>query len=418
MDILRERRILVLHDPKQITKEEIWLRKAYANIVSKMILRAITPSSKIDEFSSMFIGFRSIESDKFNHYQGLMEITSYIWASKGGRGSLLEKAIAAAAGPNAKRGIAISDLAQWIARAKGNNEIKEWNLTESAPKLKFDLINIIDDRLVLLEIKNRVDSGGTSAREETLEKKFLKLCKYIQTGEKYFVGDGKEMDIAQTLLRLGIEKIEMHKGFLFSAEGTEASIEDDKEGGFYGQSRQLLSRYYQDEDHRHKVKLRYEDNLQRLSFEKDGLAVSVDLQYGNDITRSFTHEQLGLVKALDNVFTRKWDDVWLTLLLAISQRSILLQHNTNHIIELDRIYELQTDRKFATSLDKFVANPSNTQSLSECVHIAQEDDHIKKLPDPLSSAVESVESQFMDCMYVYAAYRKQLKGNQKKFKSS
>lgn len=265
------------------------------------------------------------------------------------------------------RGIAISELPKRIAKAKGNNEVKEWKLTASAPRLKFDLINIINDRLVLPEIKNRVDSGGTSAREETLEKKFLKLCKYIQTEEKYFVGDGKEMDIAQTLLQLGIEKIEMHKGFLFSAEGTEASIEDDKERGFYGQSRQLLSRYYQDEDHRHKVKLRYDDDLQRLSFEKDGLAVSVDLQYGNDITRTFTHDQLGLVKALDKVFTRKWDDVWLTLLLAISQRSVLLQYHTNHIIELNRIYDLQLDRTFATSLDKFIINQNDTQNLLECV---------------------------------------------------
>ncbi|MEW6603416.1 MAG: hypothetical protein AB1351_01860, partial [Thermoproteota archaeon] len=160
--------MLVLHDPKQLTKEEVWLQKAYSNIVSKLILRAISSASKIDEFSSMFIGFRSIDDEKLSHYQGLMEITSYIWASKGGRGSLLEKAIAAAAGPNARRGIAISELPQWIAKAKGNNEVKDWRLTGSAPKLKFDLVNIIHDRLVLLEIKNRVDSGGTSAREETL----------------------------------------------------------------------------------------------------------------------------------------------------------------------------------------------------------------------------------------------------------
>jgi hypothetical protein len=37
----------------------------------------------------------------------------------------------------------------------------------------FDLINIIDDRLVLLELKNRVYSGGTATREEALSNKFL-----------------------------------------------------------------------------------------------------------------------------------------------------------------------------------------------------------------------------------------------------
>jgi len=35
---------------------------------------------------------------------------------------------------------------------------------------KFDIIKVIKDRLLLIEIKNRVDSGGTAGRKEALKK--------------------------------------------------------------------------------------------------------------------------------------------------------------------------------------------------------------------------------------------------------
>lgn len=390
--------MLLLQDPKTLSEEESWLRNAYANIVSKLVTLALNPSSKIDDFSSMFIGLQSIQHDKY-HYQSLMEITSYIWGSKGGRGNLLEKAIAAAGGPHAKKGMLLSQLPEWIASAKNNKEVTEWKVTGSAPSLKFDLANVVENRVIFLEIKNRVDSGGTSAREEALAKKFLALSKTIQNGEKIFVGDGIEMDIAQTLLGLGIEKIEMHAGFLFDVDGSEATIESDKSNGWYSRSRQLLVNHYQKENHRFSVKLAYDESLQHLSFEKDGLAVSVDLVYGNDVARKFTRDQLSLSKTLDRVFTRKWDDIWLTLTVAILQRSILLEHGNNIIKEIKYIHEQQDNLVFKTCLTKFMANQNDIHSLSECIRIINESERFKKLPN-LSSSVA-------DCIYVYAAYAKQ-----------
>jgi hypothetical protein len=64
----------------------------------------------------------------------------------------------------------LSRIPIWIATIKDVQDIKEWKATGSDPKLKFDLLNVIGDRLVFLEIKNRVDSGGTAAREEALAK--------------------------------------------------------------------------------------------------------------------------------------------------------------------------------------------------------------------------------------------------------
>src|SRR5919198_812125 len=87
------RRMLTLQNGSSLTKEQIWLRRAYANIVYRLIESTITSSSEFDPFVSKFMGIESVEYEKYQ-YQALLETTSYFWASKGGRGSLLEKIIA------------------------------------------------------------------------------------------------------------------------------------------------------------------------------------------------------------------------------------------------------------------------------------------------------------------------------------
>ena len=70
------------------------------------------------------------------------------------------------AGTTSANGILLSATPKWIASVKGIQDIKEWKATGSDPKLKFDLLNVIGDRLVILEIKNRVDSGGILPQEK------------------------------------------------------------------------------------------------------------------------------------------------------------------------------------------------------------------------------------------------------------
>ena len=397
--------MLLLQNPSTLGKEESWLREAYANILLNLMQFAISFSSMFDPFSAKYYGLESVQYNK-HEYQAFLEVTSYFWASKGGRGALLEKVIAIESGSNSANGVLLVRIPQLIESAKGIKEGSQWRLAGTTPRLKFDLVNIIDDKIVFLEIKNRVDSGGTAAREEALAKKFLNLCKTIQNEEKTFVKDNTtEMDIPQALLGLGIKEIEMHVGFLFNIDGNEATIDSDKTNGFYGASRQLLTGYYQKQNHRYSVDLRYDEKLQRLSFEKDGLVVSVDLLYGSDVTRRFTRDQLTLTTVLGKVFTRKWDDIWLSLNLAIAQRALLLEYGTNHITEIKNIRETElSNSDFENYYRRFVADQEDIQSLSECVRILKEKPSIRKLPIPSSSVADSLDTQLADCIYAYAAY--------------
>ncbi len=402
---LAPRKMLLLQAPSSLTEEETWLRKAYQNIVLNLLEFAISPSTSFDPFSAKFMGLDSIEQKKYE-YRAFMEVTSYFWGSKGGRGALLEKVVAAAGGTSAANGMSLSQIPQWIGNMRDNRNVKEWKVTGSAPKLKFDLLNVLGSRLVFLEIKNRVDSGGTAAREEALAKKFLALCKAIQNGEKVYVGDGVEMDIAQAFLALGITKVEMHTGFLFGVDGNEATIDSDKSKGFFGQSRKLLGDYYKAQNHRFSVKLTYDEAIQKLSFEKDGLEVVLDLLYGSDVTMAYTPDRADLKSVLRKVFARQWDDVWLSLNVAVSERALLLEFASNHIMRIQEILRTApSDSAFVRSFRNFEADPNNIETLSDCISIIREDESIRKLPVPSSSAVNSLDTLLADCFYVCAVAR-------------
>lgn len=384
--------MLRLQKLSTLNREEIWLRSAYVNIVSNLLEYAKDPSSNIDPFAAKFMGIDTIENS-MEEYRAFMEVTSYFWGSKGGRGALMEKIIAAAAGTTSANGILLSATPKWIASVKGIQDIKEWKATGSDPKLKFDLLNVIGDRLVILEIKNRVDSGGTAAREETLAKKFIKLAQMIQNGIPVYIVDGVDMDIAQTFLGLGVKRLEMHEGFLFNAKGREATIQDDRLKGFYGQSKRLLEEYFKKHNNRFSVRLTYDSSSQKLSFEKDGLFVIIDLLYGSDVTRNFTHEQLDLGKVVSKVFRKKWDDIWLSLKMAISQRTLLLRNGNSIVSELDRSLTKKSDTTFKAHYEKFLTNPEDINSLSECV---------RAIKQKIGSLSGTTDGEIADCVYAYA----------------
>lgn len=207
------RNLLTLTDDHLLTQEETWLKDAYTNIVVKLIKSALTVVSKFDPIASKYYGIDSVKTNQFE-YQALLEATSYFWASKGGRGRLLEKIIASVAGTSADTGVSLVEIPLMISKRKHDSIRTEggWHLRNPYKKLKFDLINIKDNSLVLMELKNRVDSGGTAAREEALSKKFFAICRWIERGEKIFEYDKKTYDLLEILSQYGIKRIEMYMG--------------------------------------------------------------------------------------------------------------------------------------------------------------------------------------------------------------
>lgn len=403
------RNVLMLKDDSSLTKEEIWLKEAYANIIRNLIQSVITQSpnrssisktSQFDPFMEKFMGIDNVGYDKFD-YKALLEITSYVWASKGGRGTLLEKIICSLGGKYADSTVNLLEIFS-ILRRKLNDEkktslaAKSWTINNNVIKgLKFDLVNCIDDRLILMEIKNRVDSGGTSAREESLNKKFIELCKLAEGHEKIFHDGNRSYDLISTLKAMGIAKLELYMGLLFNRDGNEASIEGDKSGGFYSSSRTSMKNYV---NKPHNSEVVFDEKLLKISLTLEGFDILVAMLYGNDIMNVFTSKLHNLQSLNEKVFSGKWDDFWLIFNIAISERAMLLRKKTNYIMQIYKLKE--SDPEFAELLSKFCSRSSDLQLLERLTKYSKEN----LIPYPSGWEYSTNKSYLSDCLYSLASY--------------
>jgi hypothetical protein len=394
------RRMLTLQNNSSLNEEEIWLKKAYTNIVYRLVQSTITTSSEFDPFVTKFMGINTVEYDKFQ-YQALLETTSFFWASKGGRGTLLEKIVASLGNSNSSNEVTMAKLISMISLKADKNRTRNKKsaelLIKSNKRLKFDLVNIIGDKIIILELKNRVDSGGTAAREEALSKKFLSICKMIENDEKIFYYNGKDYDMIELLTYLGISEIKMSLGILFDVNGKEATIQADKLHGFYSSSKTLLKNYA-NESHPN-IRLEFDESNIRLSFKKYLLSVAVEMWYGNQVIRNFSSKEYDLTRLTEKVFSKSWDDIWLVFNIAISQRSILLKNRNNHITQLKNL--LENDEFFGMTFTKFCNYPSDCEILRTLVEYTAK----RMVSLGLSSPPGIKNSIYVaDCLYAFASY--------------
>jgi hypothetical protein len=390
--------MLTLEKESVLNEEQHWLKRVYSNIVSNLIQKTIRSTLEFDPFMLKFMGADTTQYNKFM-YQALLEVTSYFWASKGGRGALLEKIIASLGGPYSSHNLSLSRLINIIS-SKNNSSKRsdqdrlEWLIKTDIKKMKFDMVNIINDTLIIFELKNRVDSGGTAARQEALTK-LITLCKTIEDEKRIFVHNSIEYDFEETLLLLGISKMEMHMGLLYNLHGKEATIADDKEDGFFSSSKTHLKKHANENHLAAEVTL--DENTLRLYLRKGKLLVSVGMSYGNEVVNSFTGKQLSLDTIMEKVFSKSWDDIWLVFNLAISQRAMLLEYKKNQITEIKRLKE--NDEEFNTIYKKFCDKPSDPIILRDIVNSLRSKADFSHIPE-----ISRDDTHLANCLYAFTSY--------------
>ena len=404
------RKLLTLENDSSLSKEELWLKDAYANIVSNLIRYTIIPpvSSKFDPFIPKFDPFISkfngIDYMKYNplHYQALLEVSSYFFASKGGRGVLIEKIIASK-GSYSSYGIKFSDIISMImAKNKSSIEVdqfkSQWKMKKDNIKnLKFDLVNIIDDAVIILELKNRIDSGGVDARHGSLDKKFFLLGRLIENEEKIFNYDGRDYSFPEMLSLFGIKKVDMYLGLLYNTEGQEATVNDDRYGhGFYSSSKTAMEGYVNEPHGSTDISFN-RDNRLSISIVKEGFSASINMVYGSEVIRKFTGKQEPLTTIMDKVFSSPWDDIWLALHVAISQRALLLENKKNHISEIMTLKE--NSKEFQALFNSFCDNSLDREMVQKIVSFVQDRINFSNLP---TAAIWEV--RLADCIYALSSY--------------
>lgn len=137
-----------------------------------------------DPVAKVYDGLLSVPSEIREYYEALLGVTSYYHHSQGGRGKYIEKRIASSF-ETCSLDIELSNLPFWLEypylhKKKGiftqqglSSEEKktlrtiEWDWLGDKD-VSTDVGSIIQDEktMVLVELKNRVDTGGTAGRRE------------------------------------------------------------------------------------------------------------------------------------------------------------------------------------------------------------------------------------------------------------
>lgn len=324
------------------------LYKPYKNIIMNLRELSLDIEAKdFDPVAKIFDGLLSIPLEKRHFYESLLGVTSYYHHSQGGRGKYIEKKIASFA-DFCSLNIELSNIPFWlenplIHKKKGIFTLdgltsdeksimrkNQWDWIGNR-KVTTDIGNILKDEktIVLLEIKNRIDTGGTAARREIwTSEKFGIYLDYLITDEKLFRKFKQEFSLTELLKFFNIEKLEIYLGVLFDKSDSPANISIDKVSGFYSSSKQGFEFLCNKLSNSPSIKIISKDSESlNLKFElvNSEITVEVGALYGNDITMKLFRKPLPLTDLL----LLKYDDIWLAQLITIDERSILLKYKKN-----------------------------------------------------------------------------------------
>jgi hypothetical protein len=382
---IKKRNLLCIKKRENLELGHMLLYDPYKNILQNFVELMIDPKAiEFDPVSRVFSGLESASEDVKHYYEALLGVTSYYQAAKGGRGRYIEKKFSSIA-ETCSLDIKLSELPLWLSypllhRKKGiftlqglSSEEKsilrksEWDwLGEKEDEETIDLGNIFKDTVTFVELKNRVDSGGTAARREIWNKKFKTFLILISNAKKKLYRKGFHIfSLIELFKYFGIKHIEFYIGILFDTEGKPATRESDKEKGFYSSSEEG----YRDL----KVIINSLQNVQIINEDFGSLTFDIYVKgfeeisvkfssiYGNEIPKALFKKEYSILDLL----ILRYDDIWLGQLTAINERTFLLkfQENCTHIIK----HIFKRDFEARRLYDEFITSEGDENVLIKLV---------------------------------------------------
>jgi hypothetical protein len=274
-------------------------------------------------------------------------VTSYYHHVQGGRGKYIEKKIASSF-ETCSLDIELSKFPFWLEHPtihKKKGIFTQQGLSPDEKKIlrtiewdwlgdrdvSTDVGSIIQDEgsVVLVELKNRVETGGTTGRREIwTSEKFGIFVEYFKSNKKLFRKSDREYSLPELLESFNIKTFEIYIGVLFDTGDRPATLESDKTNGFYSSSKQGFQYLQNLVKQSSTIKIINEDpeNLRmELGLNYSDLKVKIGALYGDEITLKLFRKSL----PVSNLLLLRYDDIWLSLLITIEERAILLKHQKN-----------------------------------------------------------------------------------------
>lgn len=386
---IKKRNMLCIKKKETLDIGHLLLYNPYKNILLNFFELATKKEAKdFDPVAKVYHGLLSAPPEIRDYYEALLGVTSYYQASKGGRGRYIEKKLASSF-DSCSLDIKLSQIPFWlihptIHKKKGIFTQQGLSTTEKRVVRSFhwdwvkdndeetDIGSIIKNEkaMVLMEIKNRVDSGGTSARREiwTSQKFGVILDQLIENKKvyrKHESGKVEDFTFAEMLLHFDIQCLGMYIGILFDITDAPASIDTDKRNGFYSSSKEgfnyLLNKMKKSgkfdivdvDDEKLRVKAKHKPS---------NIIVKCGALYGNEVTEELFRKKV----PVSDLLLLRYDDIWLSQLIAISERANLLRFGKNYATILKEI--LIKDWNVRKLYDEFINSEGSEESLNKLIN--------------------------------------------------
>jgi hypothetical protein len=379
-----KRNLLCVKSKESLDLGQLLLYEPYKNILVNFKDLCININAKdFDPVAKVYDGLLSIPPELREHYEALLGVTSYYQHSQGGRGKYIEKKIASSF-ETCSLDIEISKLPLWLEHPQLHKKKGIFTLQGLSPEEKrvirtiewdwagdrdvtIDVGNIIpaEHTMVLMEIKNRVDSGGTAARREIwTSEKFGIFVNYLNSNKKLFRKKAKGFSLAQLLEQFEIECLELYIGVLFDKGDNPATFEIDKSNGFYSSSKQGFEYLKSLIGQGSYIKILSEDSerLQmQIGLSYSTVKVKIGALYGNDVTARLFRKSLPVADLL----LLRYDDIWLSQLTTIDERAILLKYQKNFMATFLDL--LKRDRALRIKYDTLISSGCEENTLNEII---------------------------------------------------
>jgi hypothetical protein len=380
--MITKRNLLCIKKKEKLELGELLLYEPYKNILQNFIDLATRREAKdFDPVAKVYDGLLSVPTEIKEYYEALLGITSYYQHSQGGRGKYIEKKIASAF-ESCSLDIKLSELPLWLEypalhKKKGIFTLNGLTTREKEMirRMPWDWIGNRDENtdvgtvlkeektMVLAEVKNRVDSGGSAARREIwTSQKFGIIVDYLIRNEKIYKKDDKEFSLAELFKFFNLENLELYIGVLFDKGDRPATIEADRRNGFYSSSKEGFL-YLRNEVKTHKeIKILNEDseNLKiELLLPNSSLNLKIEALYGDDVTLKLFRKE----SPVSDLLLLKYDDIWLSQLITIDERASLLKNNKNFLIILKDL--LKRNKELRDKYNKLINSGGREKELNE-----------------------------------------------------
>lgn len=380
-----KRNLLCIKQKEKLELGQLLLYEPYKNILQNFVELATKIEAKdFDPVAKVYDGLLNVPAEIKEYYEALLGVTSYYQHSQGGRGRYIEKKIASAF-ESCSLDIKLSELPFWLEHPALHKKKGIFTLNGLTTEEKriirrtyWDWVGNRDEStdvgtilkkekaMVLVEIKNRVDSGGSSARREIwTSQKFGIIVDYLLKNEKIYKKDNKEFSLLDLFKFFNLENLELYIGILFDKGDRPATIEADKRNGFYSSSKEGFM-YLRNKIKAHKEIKILNDDLENLKIEfllpNSYLKIKIEALYGDNVTLKLFRKQ----SPVSDLLLLKYDDIWLSQLVAIDERTLLLKNNKNFLTLLQDL--LKRNVELRRKYDELISSECRESTLNEIIN--------------------------------------------------